>query len=234
MNFVYKHHNGYVSRFNAYLGRYAGNAEAHYARGIIYILDRQLNKAKQSILKALVIRPEWAEALQSLAILQFEMGEVEDAYERIKYAVSLRPNSLRLVLNACQTCYHYAYYSGTIEVGEQVLQITDDPQIATTILGWIAKSYAAQGNVVVALDAAQRAVNYVPHDAWLHNNVAVFQLRLGRFSEAIKTLQGALDLNPHLEVARRNIQLAHQLGRRNAPHDPLSSKNTEASNDHSG
>ncbi|MBF0406150.1 MAG: tetratricopeptide repeat protein [Candidatus Riflebacteria bacterium] len=64
-------------------------AETHLAMGKDFIRSGKYDMAESEIMKAIDIKPEFAEAHKDLALLHYNQGKLKDAYEESKRAIAL-------------------------------------------------------------------------------------------------------------------------------------------------
>jgi tetratricopeptide (TPR) repeat protein len=199
-----------IERFNATLGSCDQEPEAHYARGLLYALEGKFEAAKEAYQCALAL-DERSGFHYSMAVLCFQNQEPEIGYQHLKRALAMQPQRVSMRLRAAQLCLRHGLHDGVIEIAEEALKLNPGPRLAVTFLGWISQVQAATGNLQLAIEASTRAMQYTQQDARLLNNIGVLHLRLGEVSKAIRVLQNALNVDPGLEVAARNLSLALRL-----------------------
>lgn len=199
-----------IEHFNKTLGSYEQEPEAHYARGLLFALEGNVEAAKDAYRCALALEEKGC-FHYSMAVLCFENQEPEIGYRHLRRALAMQPKRIHMRLRASQFCLHHGYYDGVIEIAEDALKLNPGPHLATTFLGWISQSQAAKGNFRSAIEASTRAMQYKHQDARLLNNIGVLHLRLGETSEAIRVFQNAVRVDPELDVAARNLSLALRL-----------------------
>jgi tetratricopeptide (TPR) repeat protein len=138
----------------------------------------RLDEAADHYKRALVIRPDYAPALNNLGTVLMAKGDIPGAVVAFGESARLQPNSAqaRDLLAAAQ------YDLGT--------------------------SYLSAGNYQRAEIALRDTLRLRPDDARAHNNLGIALASTGRLSEAIDHWRRALAIDPGFADAQRNLQTA--------------------------
>jgi len=143
--------------------------------------------------RAILERPDDAEALNSLGELLVRLHRVDEAFLRFERAVALAPN---------RSTYHFNLAHAAAELGHLDRAAGEFRQAAKLLPA----DYAAQYNLAMALhkkgddDAAipeyQKAISSAPGEASFHAALAVSFEKVGRIADAVQEYRKYLQMDP--------------------------------------
>ncbi|MGE5323172.1 MAG: tetratricopeptide repeat protein, partial [Actinomycetota bacterium] len=166
-------------------------APAHVTIGRINDAAGHYDLALQEFQRALFLEPHNADAMFGIARVYENQGRVKDAEDMFRKAVAIRPdywdghNKLGLFY------YRQKRYSDAIAQFDQVIALTPD-----NVAGYINKgaTYIESGDLDNAAAALQEAVKLSPSYG-IYANLGQIYYKQGKYAEAAKNTQEALNLN---------------------------------------
>ena len=166
---------------------------------------RDPNDAQQAYLKALALKPDYAEAHMRLGILYARQNNTEAALGQLHEAVLSDPDlaeahyNLALMLST----------TGKIEEAEnelnEAVSISPDSFDARMLLGNL---LAQQNHVDQAAAVYREVIRRSPESAEAYNNLGLVLLQAGKFSEAKSEFEGAIRRKRNYPAAHYNRGLA--------------------------
>jgi len=176
--------------------------EAHEAMGLVHLKEKRLPQAIEEFQLVLAQDPRRAQARHFLGVSFLEAGQTDQAIAELKRAVEANPRDVNTY----------------VALGQANLKLKNYPQA----LEWLKKGQALDpGNLKVnyqlgmALAAAKRyeealnAFKKAGDEAQAYNNIGVHYFMEGKYEEAAKCFQRALELRPTFYgEAKANLQRA--------------------------
>ena len=176
--------------------------QAHEALGLVHLQEKQYPLAIEEFQLALAQDANRPKTQYLLGIAYLESGKMDRAVLELKRAAALAPSSLAPLLAIGQAAYQMKDYTQAIAWLNRARAAAPQDQRVYYYLGM---SLAALKRYDEALAAFVKAGD----EAQAYNNIAVHYLGEGRYEEAAKCFQRALDLRPVLyQEARNNLQRA--------------------------
>ena len=174
----------------------SGLAEAHLARGMAVMLNKQYEAAVPEFEQAMALNPKLFEAVFWYARAKLSQGKYEEAVKLFDKAASLRPEDYETSKFLAQAVKSLGREEEaaeanrkTIKLIKQHLELNPDDSRAL-IIG--AAANACMGDVELATQYATRAIAVDPEDPMLLYNVACTYGMLARPGEALDALEKAV------------------------------------------
>ncbi len=162
-------------------------------RGPAVFTSGDFASARLAYERAILERPDDAEALNSLGELLVRLHRVDEAFVRFERAVALAPN---------RSTYHFNLAHSAAELGHLDRAAGEYRQAARLVPA----DYAAQYNLAMALhkkgddEAAipeyQKAIASAPGEAGFHASLAVSFEKVGRIADAVREYRNYLQMDP--------------------------------------
>ena len=197
------------------------HAGAHYNLGHVALAQGQPQEAAEHFAQATRADPEYAEAHQQLAAVFQRMGELNKARQSLERAMELKPSDPglhgqlgTLLAQSGQARQAVAAYRKAMELGPERFEVPNN-------LAWLFATHpdAEVRNGAEAVRLAESAVKLGGRQhAFLLGTLAAAYAEAGRFPDAIKTAEEAIELatkNGQEELATKNRELlaAYREGR---------------------
>ena len=170
--------------------------------GASYRAINQLDNAVKSFEKAIVIKPEYDEALFNLGVTLKELGQLDAAVSSYKKVIKINNayynahNNLGLIL------LEHGKLDTAINHFEWAISFKFDFAEAHNNLG---SALIELSQIEAAIESYKKAVGFKPDYAQAHNNQAIGHLRLGHNEAAINSLEKALTYRPDYASAHHNL-----------------------------
>ena len=154
--------------------------EAHLYLAQARLLQKRLDDANAAALRALAMAPEWPRALEILALIAVEAGKRERAMQLAERA--LTGNAQRAIAHRVIADVHV--FRKNYEAARQHYEIAlgIEPKHGK-ILAHYALLLARAGEPELAVEAFQKSLRYLPHNAAAIHGLALALLTLGRLNE---------------------------------------------------
>jgi len=154
--------------------------------------------------RALVVRPDFFEALENLAFSYFRAEQYEKAIETAKKALEIKPDSYQMLKTISVS---YSALGDEVKASEYLekMKVLPDAQFSPEELYNMAVTAANQGNDQEAKTYFVRSVELKPDFALGHYQLGMCYFRLQDFEEAKKELTKYVELDPegeHVKVAQ--------------------------------
>jgi eukaryotic-like serine/threonine-protein kinase len=157
-------------------------AEAHVSLGYsALVYERNYPEAEMEFLKAIELRPDYATAHQYYAYYLTAMGNLTEAINERKRAVTIEPKSPLLNTALGEAFYQARQFSDSIGPNQQALAI--DPRYADAIIN-IGRAYEQMKMYPQAQQAYQSILAFAPHEPALLALLGHFYAVSGRQEQA--------------------------------------------------
>ena len=169
-------------------------------------LDRAETLCRQSV----EARPDYAEAINSLGIIEFKRGQFEKAAENFKKTLEILPGYGEIYFNYSNAL---SLSGKPVEAEEQLklaIQFTPpntNPQIWIESLNNLAFAYGAQQKFENAAENYERLLQIAPERADVRANYALILLQLKKIDEAQNQIEYSIRQNPDLPESYNNYGL---------------------------
>lgn len=192
------------------------SAEAHFilAETLSYgpATAEELAKLGEEYLKAIELKPDYAEAYLKLGSWYANRDHYEKGYEALNKAISLRPDYAE-----AYCALGFAYIQKKFGDGHRLPQTEEESTKAVNAFGkaiqlkpdfvvahvglGIAKSYLGQLNE--ALQAFKQAASLNPNDVMSHMGIGDYYIKLGDKSAAMKEYEALMRIASEEKAARK-------------------------------
>ena len=169
-------------------------------------LDRAETLCRQSI----EAKPDYAEAINSLGIIEFKRGKYEKAAENFKKTLEILPGYGEIYFNYSNAL---SLSGKPVEAEEQLkraIQFTPpnaNPQIWIESLNNLAFAYGSQQKFENAAENYERLLQIAPERADVRANYALILLQLKKIDEAQNQIEYSIRQNPDLPESYNNYGL---------------------------
>ena len=170
---------------------------------------RQLNQSIAAYNKALIIKPDFAEAYYNMSLTLEDQGKLEEAIEAYKKAIAIKSDYADAYFNMANALREQGKLEESIVAYNKALAIKPDNVAAQTNLG---VAFKEQGMLEEALEAYKKALAIKPDYPDIYNNMGNALKEQGMLDEAMASYSKALHINLDNAKALENSQsLAVQL-----------------------
>ncbi|HLX68371.1 MAG TPA: tetratricopeptide repeat protein [Verrucomicrobiae bacterium] len=196
-------------------------AEAHNSLGNVLLQQGKVAEAITQYRRALQIKPDFVEAHANLGNALFQQGKTDEAITQYQEALHINPDNAETCYNFGNTLLQQGKVAEAIAQYQKAVQINPNYVEALNNLARVLAtcSQASLRNGSQAVELAQRA-NQLTGDAnpVVLDTLATAYAEAGRFADAVKTAQRALQLaetqsNSALAEAIRSQLEFYQAGR---------------------
>jgi tetratricopeptide (TPR) repeat protein len=176
--------------------------QAHEAMGLVHLQGKQYPLAINEFQHVLAQDPKRAKTHHLLGLAFLESGRPDRAIPALKTATGLDPRQLSSHIALAQAYLQQKDYPHAVASLKQAQSLAPQDQKVNQLLG---QALGAQKQYPQALEAFMRAGD----EAQAYNNIGVFFFMDGRYEEAAKCFQRALELRPTFyQEAKTNLQRA--------------------------
>lgn len=185
-------------------------ADARNNLGAALEKQGQLAEAQRAYRMATMMDPNHAQAFNNLGAVQLKRGDVQAAAASFARASQLDPTfgvpALNLALLGDPAERDEAFYRRMLE---EAAKPGASKQLRARVLAMRAARQADRRAWKQAHELYTEALELMPRDTTLLNNIAVVEDQLGMDREALLHLTEALDIDPDLLVAQNNVGIVH-------------------------
>ncbi len=176
--------------------------KAHEAMGLVHLQGKQYPLAIKEFQYVLAQDPKRARTQHLLGVAFLESGRPDRAILALKTATGLDPRQLASHIALAQAYLQQKDYPHAVASLKQAQTLAPQDQKVNQLLG---RALGAQKQYPQALEAFMQAGD----EAQAYNNIGVFFFMDGRYEEAAKCFQRALELRPTFyQEAKTNLQRA--------------------------
>lgn len=174
------------------------------------ILKDDLDRAETLCRQSIEAKPDYAEAINSLGIIEFKQGNYEKAADHFKKTLEVKPGYGEIYFNYANAL---ALDGNPVLAEEQLrraIQFTPpnvNPQIWIESLNNLAFAYGAQQNYESAVENYERILQIAPERADVRANYALILLQLKKIVEAQNQIEYSIRQNPDLPESYNNYGL---------------------------
>jgi tetratricopeptide (TPR) repeat protein len=210
------------------------NAGAHYNLGHVALAQGESKQAAEYFAEAVRCDPQYVEAHQQLAVAFQRLGELDPARQSLQRAIAVKPTNATLHAHFGALLAQSRQPKRAIEAYRKAMHLDPEMFEAPNNLAWLFATHpdAEIRDRVEAVALAEKAVKLGGRQhAFLLGTLAAAYAEAGRFPDAIKTAEEAIELatkNGQGALADKNRELlsAYREGRpwRDDPASPLLNK----------
>ena len=179
-----------------------GKARPHNNLGYLFNQDKQYEKARRTLSRAIEVFPDYPEAMVNLAISYKNLDDLSQAEEICRRALEIKPgypeghNTLGDILRLrARLPGAEAEYRRAIELNPGLAAARNN----------LANLYREMGRPELAETLYNQVLKEGEENPVYLNNIGLSRLDRGRVDEAIRSFQRAIALNPELAQAHYNL-----------------------------
>jgi TolB-like protein/Tfp pilus assembly protein PilF len=176
----------------------AGDASVHYSLAKIYRDTGRVDASIEELKSALRIQPGNDEALSLLGQILAEKGDVEGGVREIHQAIRLRPDFWGHHYVLGLAFYQAGHFSKAVAAFGRVTQLQPDNSWGFQMLG---TSYHALDDTGNAVANYRHAIGLGAAKA--HSNLGLVYFTSGRYAEAARSYEAAIQLEPRSALKHR-------------------------------
>lgn len=186
------------------------NADLHANLASVLTLLGRGAEAEAASRHVLELRPDDAEALNSLSVALELQGKAEAALEAGGRALELAPEFLQACINLGNLQFRQGDFSEAERYFRRAIEIAPSEPMPHANLAIVLRR---NGDLTAAASAAKAAISAMPSYAEGHNTLGTILQDLGDFDGALSAFEAALDHKPGLSEAQANLAAArYKLG----------------------
>jgi len=187
-------------------------ANANTRLGVAYLERNNLPRALNALTRALEIAPGHVEALQALALVYQQQGEMALANTYFKKALQEAPDFTQARNNYAAFLFAQGDYTRACDQLETASEDAQYPR-RSQLFSNLGQCYIAQNNIDQARTALQRAQQIDPRYAQSYYLLAKLEFSQGNLSQAWQPLQTYLQLaTPNQEALEMAVDMANSRG----------------------
>jgi tetratricopeptide (TPR) repeat protein len=176
--------------------------KAHEAMGLVHLQNKQYPLAINEFQLVLAQDPRRPKTYHLLGVSFLESGQTDRAIVALKTATGMDPRQVSSHIALAQAYLQQKKYPPAVASLKQAQTLAPQDQKINQLLG---RALAAQKQYPQALEAFLKGGD----EAQAYNNIGVFYFMDGRYEEAAKCFQRAIELRPvFYQEAKTNLQRA--------------------------
>jgi tetratricopeptide (TPR) repeat protein len=170
-----------------------------------FVEHGRIDEAVLHNFQALRIKPDYADALNSLGVAYYKTARLDEAIDCYNKAVKINPRQKEVYSNLGMALAAKGEFDKAILLYNKALQI--DPDSFNTRLN-LGAALTSSGKLEQAAQEYQKILSIQPRNAVSHNDFGVVLFRQGELDEAIVHFRQAVKINPQYSDARNNLNAA--------------------------
>jgi tetratricopeptide (TPR) repeat protein len=171
----------------------------------VFLHQHHRQQAWAACRRAVIIKPDYAEAYCSLGNALRDQGKFEEAVAASRRAVAIKPNHAVAYSILGIALQKQGKLDEAVAACHQALAIKPDYAEAHSILG---TALQMQDKLDEAVVAHHRAIGFKPDSAELHSNLGVALQGQGKLDEAVAASRRAIAIKPDYAVVHCNLGVA--------------------------
>ena len=171
-----------LEQATALLQKFSSSSILHNICGAVYQTLGKLDESVMSYLKAVAIKPNYADAYSNMGAALQTQGKLEEASRAFKKALEIQPNNANTLSNIGVIFKDKGQFEEAIVAYDKVLAIRPDSFDAYNKIGNVLQ---AQGKLEEAIDAYNKALSLRPDYAEAHHSKSIALLNGGRLKEGL-------------------------------------------------
>ena len=180
----------------------SNNLIPHYNLGVALAKKGQTDNAVEQYLKAIRIKPDYADAHNNLGFALFNKGQTDNAIKQYLEAIRIKPDYVDAHNNLGFALFNKGQTDNAIEQYLKAIRIKPDYENAHNNLG---VALAKKGQTDNAVEQYLKAIRIKPDYADAHNNLGVALAKKGQTDDAIKQYLEAIRIKPDYVDAHYNL-----------------------------
>ena len=160
-------------------------------------------RALPLLIKAVELSPSFSEARYLLMRIHAQQHDWKALGAVVEETLKLSPE------DTAATAYREVVINSADPLRAQELATKIDPTPDNYL--WLSVAYYGENQFDMCIEASRRALKLRQNCVQAYNNICIAYVRLGQRAPAIEACESALAIDPHFELARNNLALAHAL-----------------------
>ncbi len=194
------------------LEKYPGDFTSQFNLGALMLARGDTSAALPYLRGAVAARADRPVALNTLGAALLSTGSVNEAAEFFERALRVNPSYTNARYNLANAMAEQERWEQAAAEFRKLLREIPDDAGAREHLGEVLRLWGDQDAKAGKLEAAaaelRESLSFRADDAVLHSDLGTVLARLGRMQEAVPEFETALRLDPNLDTAKRNLQVA--------------------------
>jgi tetratricopeptide (TPR) repeat protein len=167
--------------FSQLIARHGDSAEVSVLLGQAYAQQGDFDSARESLQRALRLKPDVAEASATLGVIYLKQGKLAEAEEALRAELKTQPGDVKSQQNLAVVLEMEQRGEEAIALLRGVVKATPDSADARYLLG---KVLLGQGAATEAVEHLEAAARLAPEDASVHYQLGRAYQKLGREEQA--------------------------------------------------
>jgi len=176
-----------------------------YNQGMDYLKKGQWQDAELAFRLATTYNPKDPEGWWKLGYVLFRLDRFTEAEQAYIRGIQLEPHHTAYEALAVLYCRMGRYDMAIMQA--QWVIMTDSANSAEAH-GILAHAYWRQGNLGSAEAAYRKSIELDGKRVWVHDNLGEFLEQQGRFEDAVKCYQKAMEIDPNNKIAQSHLERA--------------------------
>jgi len=166
---------------------------ALYVSGLVSLRYNQLLKASDFFIRAIKVKPKFADAHIKLGYVYDIIGQKQDAVKFLERALSIKANDLEALNNLAKIYYELGDYENVVAVSSKSIKVNkNNPSTYTNL----ACGLLNVGKLEEAEDACKKALRLDKNYAPAYKNLGAIYQNIGAVEDSIVYFRKSLDLEP--------------------------------------
>ena len=174
------------------------------------ILKNRLDEAEPLCRQSINVKPTYAEAINTLGIIQFKRGQYAEAAESFRKTLELKPGYREIYFNhsnALALSGKPAEAEAELKKAINFVSPNENPQIWIESLNNLGYAYGQAEKFENAAENYARILQIAPERADIRSNFALMLYQTKQFDEAQKQIEYSIRQNPDLPESYNNYGL---------------------------
>lgn len=185
------------------------NFRAHWMTGHCWFELDDLDSARESYRKAVMIQPFFANAWFSLGKVYLVQNEIQHSYQCFYKCLSVNPRMWDCYFTQADYYLGHRNYENAIASCKRILELSPDEEVLAETYNYIGEVCLASHEFNMAMNYFELAAETNSRDAVIQNNLGVTLLKLDRVDEAMERFREAMELDPHYAYPVTKLGHAH-------------------------
>jgi len=173
----------------------------------ISVINKNLDQAKELLIKAVEIQPKNTTAIHNLATCYKELGKLEEAKNYYNKVLEIDPRHTNTNYNLGVIFYQLKDLKKAKSYLKKTVDIQKNFGLAFFSLGNVHADLKEYND---AISCYQKTIEINPRIVGAHNNMGLIYRNLNDFENAVKSYQSAIKIQPNHAGAFHNLALAYK------------------------
>ncbi len=185
----------------------AGSPRVLYARGLIYELQEEEERAEEFFVEASRNGPMFIKAHEKLSEIYENQGRHSEMLELLEQIVEISPNNPDRQTRLGKALLGSKRVTEAKRAFSKAMILDTQAMAART--AEIGEAYLAHGLIEEAENAFKASLDANPDNIFVYNRLAIALRRQSKFTEAIEFYEKALTMDPDEEYLYYNLAMVH-------------------------